>query len=105
MHSEFDDTPWLNALRTALGFECFGITSLASDLEVLGAGICTIRNPCYLLVKLKKPDVLDDPQFLPIITIVGAKKTELLCYKTSGDVLGDRSAVVGYASIAFTKKA
>jgi len=32
-----------------------------------------------------------------------AKKTELLSYGTSGDVLGDRSAVVGYASIAFTK--
>lgn len=34
---------------------------------------------------------------------LGAKKSELLCYKTSGDVLGDRSAVVGYASIAFIK--
>jgi MEMO1 family protein len=36
---------------------------------------------------------------------LGAKKAELLCYGTSGDVLGDRSAVVGYASIAFTKNA
>jgi AmmeMemoRadiSam system protein B len=35
---------------------------------------------------------------------LGAKKAQLLCYRTSGDVLGDRSAVVGYASIAFTKK-
>ena len=35
---------------------------------------------------------------------LGAKKSQLLCYKTSGDVIGDRSAVVGYASIAFTKK-
>ncbi|MFA5364645.1 MAG: AmmeMemoRadiSam system protein B [Candidatus Bathyarchaeia archaeon] len=35
---------------------------------------------------------------------LGATKSELLCYKTSGDVLGDRSAVVGYASLAFTKK-
>jgi AmmeMemoRadiSam system protein B len=35
---------------------------------------------------------------------LGAKKAQLLCYKTSGDVIGDRSAVVGYASIAFTKK-
>jgi MEMO1 family protein len=34
---------------------------------------------------------------------LSAKKSELLCYKTSGDVLGDRSAVVGYASIAFMK--
>ncbi|TRO50927.1 AmmeMemoRadiSam system protein B, partial [Candidatus Bathyarchaeota archaeon] len=35
---------------------------------------------------------------------LGAKKAELLCYGTSGDVLGDHSAVVGYASIAFTIK-
>jgi len=34
---------------------------------------------------------------------LGAKKAELLCYRTSGDVIGDFSAVVGYASIAFTK--
>jgi AmmeMemoRadiSam system protein B len=34
---------------------------------------------------------------------LGAKKAELLCYKTSGDVLGDRSAVVGYTSIAFMR--
>ena len=32
---------------------------------------------------------------------LGAKKAQLLCYRTSGDVLGDRSAVVGYASISF----
>jgi AmmeMemoRadiSam system protein B len=34
---------------------------------------------------------------------LGAKKAELLCYGTSGDVLGDRSAVVGYASVSITK--
>jgi len=45
----------------------------------------------------------------PVIAVItaakelDAKKAQLLCYKTSGDVLGDRSAVVGYASIAFTK--
>jgi hypothetical protein len=68
---------WLHALHTALGFECFGITSSASKSEVLGAGTCTIRNPCYLLAKLKMPDVLDDPQFLPIITVAGDEKPEL----------------------------
>ncbi len=34
---------------------------------------------------------------------LGAKKAKLLCYKTSGDITGDYSAVVGYTSIAFTK--
>ncbi len=35
--------------------------------------------------------------------LLGAEKAQLLCYKTSGDVTGDLSAVVGYASIAFMK--
>jgi len=45
----------------------------------------------------------------PVVALItavkklGAKKAELLCYKTSGDVTGDHSSVVGYASIRFTK--
>ncbi len=35
--------------------------------------------------------------------LLGAKRAQLLCYKTSGDVTGDLSAVVGYASISFMK--
>lgn len=43
-----------------------------------------------------------------IATIVAAKKSgagkaQLLCYKTSGDITGDLSTVVGYASLAFLK--
>lgn len=34
---------------------------------------------------------------------MGAKSSRLLCYKTSGDVVGDYSAVVGYASIIFSR--
>ena len=34
---------------------------------------------------------------------LGAKKAQLLCYKTSGDITGDFSAVVGYASISFMR--
>jgi len=34
---------------------------------------------------------------------LGAKKAELLRYKTSGDIVGDYSAVVGYASMIFTR--
>ncbi len=32
-----------------------------------------------------------------------AKKASLLRYKTSGDITGDRSSVVGYAAVSFTK--
>jgi hypothetical protein len=75
--SEFHDDKWLNALQTVLGFECFGITSSVPDSEVLSAGTSTMRNPSYLLTKLKMPDVPDDPQFLPIITVAGTKEPEL----------------------------
>ena len=45
----------------------------------------------------------------PIISAItcskklGASKAELLSYKTSGDVTGDHSSVVGYASIIFKR--
>lgn len=35
--------------------------------------------------------------------ILGAKEAKLLCYKTSGDAIGDYSSVVGYAAVCFTK--
>ena len=35
--------------------------------------------------------------------ILGAKQGQVLCYRTSGDITGDYSAVVGYASIAIAK--
>ena len=34
---------------------------------------------------------------------LGAKRAELLCYKTSGDVTGDYTAVVGYSSFKMVK--
>ncbi|MEM1506845.1 MAG: AmmeMemoRadiSam system protein B [Candidatus Bathyarchaeia archaeon] len=34
---------------------------------------------------------------------VGAKSAELLSYKTSGDITGDKSAVVGYAAITISR--
>ncbi len=35
--------------------------------------------------------------------ILEAKEAKLLCYKTSGDITGDYSSVVGYAAVCFTK--
>jgi len=35
--------------------------------------------------------------------MLGAKEAKLLCYKTSGDVIGDYSSVVGYAAVCFKK--
>jgi AmmeMemoRadiSam system protein B len=45
----------------------------------------------------------------PVISVIacakklGASKAKLLSYKTSGDITGDHSSVVGYASLIFTK--
>ncbi|MCJ7423819.1 AmmeMemoRadiSam system protein B [Candidatus Bathyarchaeota archaeon] len=45
----------------------------------------------------------------PIVTLITAaklmsgKEAKLLCYKTSGDIIGDHSSVVGYAAVCFTK--
>ncbi len=33
--------------------------------------------------------------------LLGCRKAKLLCYKTSGDVIGDYSSVVGYAALSF----
>jgi AmmeMemoRadiSam system protein B len=45
----------------------------------------------------------------PIATVItaakglGAKEAKLLCYKSSGDITGDYSGVVGYAAVCFKK--
>ncbi len=41
---------------------------------------------------------------LYVARLLGAKRAELLAYATSGDVTGDKSAVVGYASIRVPKQ-
>jgi AmmeMemoRadiSam system protein B len=60
------------------------------------------------ILKLNAPDIEDaeiDSPFAIMALIKLAKrknwKTKLLCYKNSGDITGDKSSVVGYASIIF----
>ena len=61
---------------------------LYSNVESYGVSMCGY-GPVVALITAAKT--------------LGVKKAELLCYKTSGDVMGDFSAVVGYASLALTK--
>ena len=97
---------WVHALKTALGFECFGITPVTSDSEVLGAGTCTLRNPCYLLAKLKMPDVLDDPQFLPIITVANSEKPEFFYHYRQYAVSPDSAiSLLFYPAASVEKRA
>lgn len=59
-----------------------------STLESLNVTACGYGPIAALIVASKK---------------LGFKKAELLSYRTSGDVTGDMSAVVGYAAIAVTR--
>ena len=56
------------AVHTALGFECVGVCGRQLESPA-GAATSTLRNPCYLLAKLRHPGALDDPQFLPLLTV------------------------------------
>lgn len=40
---------------------------------------------------------------ITVVKALQAKKAQLLCYKTSGDITGDIHSVVGYASISFSR--
>jgi len=66
---EQHSSSWEHALRTVVGFECFGLRAPALGTQVLAAGTATLRNPCYLLAKLKWPHALDNTQFLPLIAV------------------------------------
>ncbi|MEM2972170.1 MAG: AmmeMemoRadiSam system protein B [Candidatus Bathyarchaeia archaeon] len=35
--------------------------------------------------------------------VLGVKEAKVLCYKTSGDIIGDYSSVVGYVAVSLTK--
>lgn len=54
-------------LRRILGLENFTIR-WTDGSSGLCCGTSTIRNPCYLLAKIKHPQTCDDPKFLAIIT-------------------------------------
>jgi hypothetical protein len=58
---------WHRALQAVLAFESFTISEGALGPEGGAAGTTTLRNPCYLLAKLKSPDAPDDTRFHPLI--------------------------------------
>lgn len=58
---------WRGALRSVLGFECFTVNEGVLGPEGGPAGTTTLRNPCYLLAKLKWPDAPDETRFHPLI--------------------------------------
>jgi hypothetical protein len=55
-------------LGKILGFENF-VIRWANGENGAACGTTTIRNPCYLLSKIKQPKTQDDPKFLALITV------------------------------------
>lgn len=62
------------ALPSVLAFECFGIEAAGLSDGPLAAATTTLRNPAYLLTKLKIPAGLDDPRFLPLVTLPDSER-------------------------------
>ncbi|OFV81694.1 MAG: hypothetical protein A2W26_03010 [Acidobacteria bacterium RBG_16_64_8] len=67
---------WQRALQAVLGFESFTINEAAFGPEGGAAGTTTLRNPGYLLAKLKWPDAPDDTRFHPL-TLAGDGRPDL----------------------------
>jgi AmmeMemoRadiSam system protein B len=60
----------------------------------------------YSIVEMQRISACGYGPIAALITaakILGAKEAKVLSYKTSGDIIGDYSSVVGYAAVCFTK--
>ncbi len=77
------------------------------DRMAIDAAIKMDENQYYTIVESLAISTCGYGPTIAAITAakgLGAKKAQMLCYKTSGDITGDFSAVVGYVSISFKKK-
>jgi hypothetical protein len=77
-----------------------------NDKVAIGAALKLDEEQYYTTVESHAMSICGYGPTMAAITaskLLGAKKAQLLCYKTSGDVTSDYSSVVGYASISFTK--
>jgi AmmeMemoRadiSam system protein B len=76
------------------------------DRQVLEAVEAMDEAKLYSIIETQGMTVCGYGPIIALITAaknLGAKEAKLLCYKTSGDVIGDYSSVVGYAAVCFTK--
>lgn len=80
-------------------------TAERKDQKVIDAALKLDEKMLYSTVEGLQVSMCGYGPAVAAITAVkelGARKGRLLCYKTSGDVTGDQSTVVGYASMIFT---
>ena len=76
------------------------------DKAVIDAALKLEEEKLYSTVEALQVSMCGYGPAIAAITAVkalGAKNGKLLCYKTSGDIVRDYSAVVGYASVMFSR--
>ncbi len=56
------------ALQCAVGFETFGI-AFGQSMDKIAAATTNVRNPSYLLSRIRYPGAPDDSKFLPLVTV------------------------------------
>lgn len=78
----------------------------AKDMAVLKAVEAMDEKRFYAIIEAQNVTACGYGPIATVITVakgLGAKGAKLLCYKSSGDVTGDYSSVVGYAAVIFKK--
>jgi AmmeMemoRadiSam system protein B len=76
------------------------------DLAALKAVEAMDEKMFYSIIEKRNVTACGYGPIAAVITAskgLGAKEAKLLCYKSSGDVTGDYSSVVGYAAVSFKK--
>jgi len=91
-------------LAALIGLEVFPIRRFHSK-RAEAAGTVNLRNPVYLLAKLREPKAYDDPKFLPLVCLPpgsGTASDRSLFYHYRQLNLGapDGAAVLVYPSVA-----
>jgi len=78
----------------------------AKDLAALEAVEAMDEKRFYSIIETRNVTACGYGPIAAVIAAakgLGAKEAKLLCYKSSGDVTGDYSSVVGYAAVSFKK--
>jgi hypothetical protein len=80
--------------------------AVAKDMAALKAVEAMDEKRFYSVIEKQNVTACGYGPIAALITAakgLGAKEAKLLCYKTSGDITGDYSSVVGYAAVCFKK--
>jgi AmmeMemoRadiSam system protein B len=78
----------------------------AKDMAALKAVEAMDEKRFYSIIETQNVTACGYGPIAAVITAakgLGAKEAKLLCYRSSGDVTGDYSSVVGYAAVSFKK--